>query len=653
MKPTLTFLAALLLAPLTTLRAEEPKPAASPNVILFLVDDMGWMDSGVYGSKYYETPNIDRFAKTALRFTDAYACPLCSPTRATLLTGQYSSRHGITSATGHIAPQPADFKFLPDLAPANRAMRMPESKNYLEPSQITLAEMLRPAGYRTAHIGKWHLGLTEPHWPEKQGFDVAFHCHPDPGPPGNYFSPYSVVPSGGAKAPGRKVGTITDGPPGEYIVDRIADEASKFLEANRNRPFFLNVWQYGVHGPWGHKEAYTKEFAKKTDPTAKQGNPIMGSMLRSVDESFGKILAKLDELKLTDNTIVIFMSDNGGNTHSHPDIEMKGKATTLPEDWKKWAAGLAPTNNHPLRDGKGRLYEGGIRVPLMIRVPGMKNAGTTNGSVVGAVDIYPTVLSLLNIRPDPKQQLDGVSLKPLLDGTVTLTRTAYFTWFPHLVPGVVVRVGDWKLIRRFEPRPTEYEGLHELFNLKDDLGETTNLAAKHPDKVKELNSLIDQFIKDTGAIAPQPNPDYKSAPKAELPTEKTNGLVARSCEFSVRKDHLRIDAKGPAPFIGIAGWKNSGAMTLVLRVRSEKAGEGKVHWKTKEQAEFAEGKQSVNYKLAASKDWQEVKVSLPTEGVVGVLRLYLPGGSIDVEEIGFQDKDSKPIKRWMFAEKAK
>ena len=240
-----------------------------------------------------------------------------------------------------------------------------------------------------------------------------------------------------------------------------------------------------------------------------------------------------------------------------------------------------------------------------------------------------------------------------LDGTATLPRTAYFTWFPHLVPGVAVRMGDWKLIRRFEPRPTEYEGLHELYNLKDDLGETTNLAAKHPDKVKELNTLIDQFILDTGAIAPQPNPDYKSAPKAELPTEKTNGLVARSCEFSIRKDHLRIDAKGPAPFIGIAGWKNSGAMTLVLRARSEKAGEGKVHWKTKDQAEFAEGNQSVNYKLAASKDWQEVKVSLPTEGTLGVLRLYLPGGSIEVEEIGFLDKDSKTIKRWMFGEKAK
>ncbi len=644
----------LLLATPFALHAADVTPPRS-NVILFLVDDMGWMDSGVYGSKYYATPNFDRFAKTALRFTEAYSCPLCSPTRASLLTGQYSARHGITSATGHLAPQPANFQYLPDRAPANRAMRMPESKNYLEPSQITLAEMLQQSGYRTAHIGKWHLGLTEPHWPEQQGFDVAFHCHPDPGPPGNYFSPYSVILSS-ARAKGAKLGTITDGPTGEYIVDRLAFEAEKFIEANKDRPFFLNLWQYGVHGPWGHKEAYTKEFAEKKDPTGQQGNPIMGSMLQSVDESFGRILEKLDELKLTENTIVIFMSDNGGNSHSHPDIEKQGGGSKLLNDWKTWAAGLAPTNNHPLRDGKGRLYEGGIRVPLMIRVPAMKTAGATNSSVVGAVDIYPTLLSLLNIEPHPEQILDGVSLKPLLDGTGTLARPAYFTWFPHLVPGVAVRAGDWKLIRRFEPRPTEYEGLQELFNLKDDLSETTNLAAKYPDKVKELNNLIDQFTKDTGAIVPQPNPDYNPTPKVEPATDKTDrttGLVARSCEFHVQKDFLRIVARGATPFIGIAGWKNSGAMTLTLVVRTNKGGQGKVHWKTTEQADFVDGKQLVEYQVPASNDWQEIRVNLPTEGKVGVLRLYLPVGSIDIEEISFIGKDSKPMRRWIFAEKVK
>ncbi len=239
--------------------ADAPR---KPNVILFLVDDMGWMDCGAYGSKYYETPNIDRFAARAMRFTDAYAQPLCSPTRACLLTGKYPSRHGITSATGHLAPQPAGFAFLPSTAPPSQAMLLPVSKNYLEPSEYTLAEALHDAGYRTAHIGKWHVGLTRPYWPERQGFDVAFHCHPDPGPPGNYFSPYGVKPD--AEPRGRtRAGTITDGPPGEYIVDRLADEALEFIEANRDRPFFLNLWNYGVHGPWGHKPAYTQAFASK------------------------------------------------------------------------------------------------------------------------------------------------------------------------------------------------------------------------------------------------------------------------------------------------------------------------------------------------------------------------------------------------------
>ena len=230
MTRTLTLIA-LLLAPLAALYAEDAG-GRKPNVVLFLVDDMGWMDCGVYGSTYYETPNMDRFARRSMRFTNAYALPLCSPTRASILTGQHSSRHGITSATGHLPPQQPNHQYLPDHAPANAAMILPESKHYLEPSQITLAETLHAEGYRTAHIGKWHLGTTVPHWPEQQGFDVAFHCHPDPGPPGGYFSPYGVKPDG---IPGgqNKVGTITDGPSGEYIVDRQAVEAVKFLRRTR------------------------------------------------------------------------------------------------------------------------------------------------------------------------------------------------------------------------------------------------------------------------------------------------------------------------------------------------------------------------------------------------------------------------------------
>ncbi len=251
--------------------------AEKPNIVLFLVDDMGWMDSTPYGSQYYETPNMERLAKQSMRFTDAYALPLCSPTRASILTGQYSSRHGITTAGGHTPPRENE---LPETAPPNQPLLMPESKTYLDPAHHTLAEALKDAGYATGHFGKWHLGLTQPHWPEQHGFDVAWHCQPSAGPPGFYFSPYGVLPPGTPRPEKRGVkhvvGTITDGPDGEYITDRLTDEAVAFIDNNKDQPFFLNLWQFGVHGPWGHKEEYTAQFAKKTDPTRATGQPRHG-----------------------------------------------------------------------------------------------------------------------------------------------------------------------------------------------------------------------------------------------------------------------------------------------------------------------------------------------------------------------------------------
>jgi arylsulfatase A-like enzyme len=486
-----------------------------PNIVMFLVDDMGWMDCGAYGSKYYETPNIDRFATRSMRFTDAYAQPLCSPTRASLLTGKYSARHGITSATGHQPPQPADFKFLPESAGKNQPMLVPASKNYLELGEYTLAEALQAAGYKTAHIGKWHLGLTREYWPERQGFDVAFHCHPDPGPPGNYFSPYGIKPDGDPRGQ-QRVGTITDGPPGEYIVDRLADEAIKFIEANREQPFFLNLWNYGVHGPWGHKEAYTREFVSKKDPSGRQGNPIMASMLKSVDECFGRVLAALDKHGLTDNTIVIFNSDNGGNVHSNTpeDVGKKGKARPGIDDWRKWAGNLPPTNNAPLRDGKATLYEGGTRVPLMWSWPGHIESGTTSDAVVGHVDFYPTVLDVVGVARFGEQKIDGVSYASVLKKTGPLQREAFFNYFPHgrsvgQAGGVWVRAGDWKLIRWFGV-PAGDARRHELYNLRGDLSESKNLAASEAERVQKLERLIDDFLADTGATYPRPNSAYSA-----------------------------------------------------------------------------------------------------------------------------------------------
>ena len=626
-----------------------------PNVVLFLVDDMGWMDCGAYGSKYYETPNIDRFAKHAMRFTNAYANPLCSPTRASILSGKYATRHGILSATGHQPPQPAGHAFLAATASPNQRMIAPESKNYLELSEYTLAELLRDAGYRTAHIGKWHLGLTDEYRPNKQGFDVSFHCAPDPGPPGNYFSPYGVTETGkpGGKT---KVGNITDGPDGEYIVDRQADEAVKFINASKGKPFFLNLWCYGVHGPWGHKPAYTAEFAKKFDSTGLQGNPIMGSMLRSVDECFGRIVDELDKQGLSENTIVIFYSDNGGNTHSNvpgtskTDAAEKTRGGAMNE-WRKLAGDRPPTNNTPLRDGKGTLYEGGTRVPMMWSWGSTIARNVTNESIVGHIDIYPTVIDLIGLKKPDSQVIDGISLASVLKGNGKLDRKAFFNYFPFRPNdgGVTVRSGDFKLMRWFGPGVPL-----ELYNLREDLGETTNLADSQPEKVKELNLLIDKFLKETGALVPKVNPNYQlKLPSTEpkSPSESMVGLVPKQCTLTSIPGAVRVEAEGKKPFLGTAQVKHQGPMILKLRARTTSGGSGQVQWRTAEQETFPAEGQTVDFSLSANEAWQEVVVLLPNNGISATIRLYLPAdrSPIELQSIQFLSKDdSKSLRHWDF-----
>ena len=279
----LTTIAAVLLMGFA---GSKLRAARSPNIVLFLVDDMGWMHSEPYGSKYYETPYMEDLSKQSMRFANAYATPLCSPTRASILSGQYSSRHGVTSDSGHQKALPARASRYPANASPSQKFIYPISKRYLDPELVTMVEVLQGAGYRTGHIGKWHLGLSQEHWPEKHGFQVAFHAQPSPGPPGSrYFSPYGVHKTG-EPSPKHPMGTVTDGPKGEYITDRLTDEAIRFVERHKNEPFFLNFSHHAVHEPWRHKEEYTKQFANKIDPRARQKNPIMASMLKKLPSSF-------------------------------------------------------------------------------------------------------------------------------------------------------------------------------------------------------------------------------------------------------------------------------------------------------------------------------------------------------------------------------
>ena len=652
MKRSLLFTACLAFG-LSTSPAAEPW---KPNIILFLVDDMGWMDSEPYGSQYYDTPNMERLATQSMRFTSAYAVPLCSPTRASILTGQYSSRHGITTAGGHTPPRE---RSLPESMPPNHPLLMPQSQTYLDPAQYTLAEALRDAGYRTGHFGKWHLGLEQEHWPEAHGFDNAFHSEPSAGPPGQYFSPYQVYPPGVEKPrmiEGRRTysGTITDGPDGEYITDRLTEEALQFIADCGDQPFFLNLWHYGVHGPWAHKESLTAELAKRTDPRGVQDNPIMASMLKSVDESLGRILDKLDELELAKDTLVIFYSDNGGNTTSMTKKNEKGArgdaTNPVTASYRKWAGYKPPTDNTPLRAGKGRHYEGGIRVPLMVRWPGKIAPGTTSDAVVGCIDLYPTILDALGMQPAETQTIDGESLLPVLTQSGNLQRKAYFTWFPHIIPGVSVRQGDWKLIRRFTERPEDYEGLHELFNLREDLSETTNLATKMPDKVKELDALIDAFVKDTDTLYPQPNPAYKPRPSTRnTQADPMRGLIARFCMATLTDGALRIESNGRAPFLSTTQVRIAGPLTLTLRLRSRAGGAGKVQWKTAEQEAFPESGQAVDFTVSASSEWQDIKVKLHIDSRPGILRLYLPAqqAPLEVQAIQFSN-DRAEMKAWAF-----
>ncbi|MCA9068414.1 MAG: sulfatase-like hydrolase/transferase, partial [Planctomycetaceae bacterium] len=485
------------------------------------------------------------------------------------------------------------------------------------------------------------------HWPDKHGFDVAFHAQPSPGPP-SYFSPYGVHKEG--QPSGRHhVGTITDGPKGEYMTDRLTDEAIRFIEANKDEPFFLNFWHYGVHGPWGHKAEYTAKFAKKTDPRGHQRNPIMGSMLKSIDESLGRVLEKLDELNLSQNTLFIFYSDNGGNTHSNtPDsrqmqnIKPGHPKWSFVQDWKKWAGPEPPTNNAPLREGKGRIYEGGQRVPLMVRWPGKIESGSTSDAIVGPIDLYPTILDAIGLKKPTSHIVDGESILPVLQQTGSLKREAYFTWFPHLIPAVSVRQGDWKLIRRFEPHP-EYPEVRELYNLKEDIGETHNLAKQQPEKVKELDGLIDQFVKHTGALYPKPDPAFQAP-------DTTAGLVPRQCKLVKTEGAIKVVGEGRLPFLGTAGGRLTGPITAKLIARSTQGGEGRLQWKTKAQETFPKSGQVITYQLPKGGDWQEVKVTLPIQGEAGVIRLYLPAEntSVELKSIHYTDKNNR-VKSWDFS----
>lgn len=461
---------------------QNKTPDRKPNILFILADDMGWMDSSIYGSEYYETPNIDRIAKRGMLFTDAYsASPLCSPTRASIMTGKYPARLRITKPSCHREPEP-DAPYFADSDEPWRKVIEPRAERFLPLDEYTIGKAFKDAGYTTGFIGKWHLGRDPKFWPHNQGFEFDMGA-PDPGPP-SYFSPYRLT-------------NISDGPDGEYITDRISNEAVNYIDVNKDKPFLLFLCHFAVHTPFHAKSELVSKYNNKTDPRGKQKFSIMGAMLESMDKNIGIVLDKLDELKIAENTIIIFMSDNGGLTSIRVD-------------------GISATNNYPLRNGKGDTHEGGVRVPCIISWPEFTASASECSEVISSIDMYSTMLDMAGIEKKQDHIVDGISLAPLLKGIGEIKREAIFCDFPHYnaisgtKPSSFVRKGDWKLIRYFgEGENGKHD--YELFNLKEDIGEKNNIAGNMPELVEELDILLEKHLKDIDAMIPIPNPDYDSS----------------------------------------------------------------------------------------------------------------------------------------------
>jgi arylsulfatase A-like enzyme len=446
--------------------AEQPRRL---NLIVILIDDMGWRDLGCYGSSFYQTPHIDRLAAQGMRFTQGYAaCPVCSPTRASILTGRYPARLHLTD-------------WLPGRTdrPSQKLLR-PRIQQHLPLDEVTLAQALKPLGYVSASIGKWHLGGGADYLPERRGFDVNVGGTQTGSPPGGYFK--------------FQTPTLKARNDREYLTDRLTEEAEQFIARNHDRPFFLYLAHYAVHIPLQAKKDVIAKYEARAKATEAQHNALYAATVEAVDDSVGRIMSKLDELKLADRTVILFTSDNGG-------LSVKEGPHT------------PATSNAPLRAGKGYLYEGGIREPLIVRWPGVVRPGSVCDVPVLSTDFYPTLLQIAGGKADPDRVIDGVSLVPLLRGTGGLKREALYWHYPHYSnqggkPGGAVRQGDYKLIESYE------DGRLELYNLKDDLGETTDLSAKLPGKAKELHQLLKAWRKAVNAQMPTPNPDYQP-PKGE------------------------------------------------------------------------------------------------------------------------------------------
>ena len=460
---------------------------AKPNVVILLVDDLGWTDLGSYGSSFYETPNVDRLASEGVKFTQFYSAGTnCSPTRASIMTGVSPARLGITNWIGGRQKQ--------KLLPAENTEQLPAEEQ-------TLGEIFSDAGYMTGYIGKWHLGDTLS-FPEHHGFQFNLATNRG-GTPGAYFYPYK-----NERRPDLNIPDLEDGTEGEHLTDRLTTEAVNFLRDHRDQPFLLMLGYYTVHSPIVAKEEQIERYREKasrlpaldgpefedeksgTLNKLRQDHPTYAGMVESMDESVGRIDEALSELGLSENTIVVFLSDNGGLS------TLAGGRTWM------------PTSNLPLRAGKAWLYEGGIRIPFFVRWPGKIAPGVVEEELGISTDLLPTLLDMTGVGLHPQHHVDGKSLWPVISEHVSLDRETLFWHFPHYsgsgaIPGAAIRKGSNKLIWWFEDNTVE------LYDLKNDLGERNSLVDEYPKLAASLKRELEERLNEAGARMPSPNPDWK------------------------------------------------------------------------------------------------------------------------------------------------
>jgi len=596
--------------------AAAPGAAAKPNLLFILADDLGWRDLTCYGSRWNETPNIDRLVARGLRFSQFYsASPLCSPTRASILTGLAPARIGITVPVCHVPNEVLESTVATNAGPNQRSLGV-ESATRLKRDYVTLAESFKAAGYATAHFGKWHLG-PEPYSALQQGFDVDLPHTPAPGPSGSYIAPWKVWPG--------------EGTPGDHIEDRMAQEAVKFIRAHKGGPFFVNYWAFSVHAPFNGKTNVIERYRARTPPAdEKQGCPEYAAMVRSLDDAVGVLVKALDDGGLWENTIVVLTSDNGGNMY---DV----------------VGGRPPTSNDPLRSGKASYYEGGTRVPCAIHWPGLTKPGAATDAPAMSTDFFPTFCDLLGLAAPPVP-FDGRSMATLLRGE-PFDRGPLFCHFPHPTGKIGkfgaswVRDGDWKLILLYQAAD-DLSDRFELYNLREDIGETRDRAVDEPARVEAMGAKLARHLAETHALLPRPNPAYDPALNVEI----AGWRPLRDAGLRAGAGHAVILSRSGDPQIGTAfDPPVTGPLKVVVRMKSSSRGEGAVYWTHGSQRYVKQ--RGTFFTPVHDGQWHDYALDLPAEGKVSGLRLDPSSGpgEIHLERIRLLYADGAELKAWSFA----